>query len=135
MWLRVRILNSLVFSFSTTVRAIRDSLREAVHACSASFRIIGSISVSQNILFKRVLGGYRLCWPVRDYLVVVDSPRQLVETHAIAAEAALECRQIHSPQVGDGLYLKVLQFFFCDFAYFPFTGWMWWMFTTWVASG
>jgi hypothetical protein len=28
-WLRVRILNSLVFSFSTTVRAIRDSLREA----------------------------------------------------------------------------------------------------------
>jgi len=30
-WLRVRILNSLVFSFSTTVRAIRDSLREAAH--------------------------------------------------------------------------------------------------------
>src|SRR5229473_2200774 len=44
-WLRVRILNSLVFSFSTTVRAIRDSLREATHVCSASFRIIDSISV------------------------------------------------------------------------------------------
>jgi len=28
-WLRVRVLNSLVFSLSTTVRAIRDSLREA----------------------------------------------------------------------------------------------------------
>src|SRR6266446_7303883 len=28
-WLRVRILNSLVLSFRTTVRAIRDSLREA----------------------------------------------------------------------------------------------------------
>jgi hypothetical protein len=27
-WLRVRILKSLVFSFSTMVRAIRDSLRE-----------------------------------------------------------------------------------------------------------
>src|SRR5260370_41282317 len=71
----------------------------------------------QNILFKRVLGGYGLCWPVRDYLAVVDSPRQLVETHAIAAEAGLECRQIYSPQVGDRLYLKVLQFFFRDFAY------------------
>ena len=35
-WLRVRILNSLVFSFSTTVRAIRDSLREAAHVCAAS---------------------------------------------------------------------------------------------------
>src|SRR6266436_8198309 len=35
-WLRVRVLNSLVFSFSTTVRAIRDSLREAAHVCAAS---------------------------------------------------------------------------------------------------
>jgi hypothetical protein len=34
-WLRVRILNSLVFSFSTTVCAIRDSLHEAPHVCSA----------------------------------------------------------------------------------------------------
>ena len=36
MWLRVRVLNSLVFSFSTTVRAIRDSLREAAHVGTAS---------------------------------------------------------------------------------------------------
>lgn len=71
----------------------------------------------QDILFKRVLGGYGLCWPVRDYLAVVDSPSQLVETHAITAEAAFECRQIHSPQIGDRFYLKVLQFFFRDFAY------------------
>ncbi len=55
--------------------------------------------------------------PVRDYLAVVDSPSQLVETGAIAAEAAFECWQIHSPQVGDRLYLKLLQFFFRDFAY------------------
>src|SRR5713226_7070261 len=47
-WLRVRILNSPVFSFSTTVCAIRDSLREAVHLCSASLRIIGSNSVSKT---------------------------------------------------------------------------------------
>ena len=71
----------------------------------------------QDIVFEGVLGGYGLCWPIRDYLAVVDSPGQLVETNAIAAEAAFECRQIHSPQVGDRLYLKVLQFFFRDFAY------------------
>ena len=35
-WLRVRILNSLVLSLSTTVRAIRDSLREAAQTFSAS---------------------------------------------------------------------------------------------------
>ena len=51
----------------------------------------------QDILFKSVLCGYGLCRPVRDYLAVVDSPSQLVETHAIAAEAAFECRQIQSP--------------------------------------
>jgi hypothetical protein len=47
--------------------------------------------------------------PVRDYLAVVDSPGQLVETHA---EAAFERRQIHSPQVGDCLYLNAAQFAF-----------------------
>ncbi len=47
-WLRVRILKSLVFSLSTTVRAIRDSLRDAAHVCSASLRIIGSISLSSR---------------------------------------------------------------------------------------
>lgn len=35
MWLRARILNSLVFSLSTTVRVIRDSLREADQSFSA----------------------------------------------------------------------------------------------------
>src|SRR2546430_2877168 len=43
-WLRVRILNSLVFSFRTTVRAIRGSLREADQSFSVSRRIIGSRS-------------------------------------------------------------------------------------------
>src|ERR1700736_5101629 len=37
-WLRVRILNSFVFSLRTTVRAIRDSLREADQSFSASLR-------------------------------------------------------------------------------------------------
>lgn len=46
MWLRVRILKSLVFSLSTTVRALRVSLCDAAHVCSASLRIIGSMSVN-----------------------------------------------------------------------------------------
>jgi len=71
----------------------------------------------QDIFLKGVLGGYRLCWPVRDYVAVVDPPRQLVEAHAKEAEAGFGCRQIHSPQVGDRLYLKLLLFFFPDFGY------------------
>jgi hypothetical protein len=77
--------------FSTTVRAIRDSLREAVHACSASFRDHRLHLGQQDILFKGVLCGYGLCWPVGGYLAVVDSPSQLVEAYAIAAEAAFQC--------------------------------------------
>jgi hypothetical protein len=52
-WLRVRILNSLVFSFRTTVRAIRGSLREANQSFSASHRIIGSVS-SNSTSFSKV---------------------------------------------------------------------------------
>jgi len=115
-WLRVRILKSLVFNFSTTVRAICDSLRDAVHVCSASFRIIGSISASNTFLLKRVLGRYGSRWPVRNDFTFVDSPGQIVEPHAIPAESAFECRQIHSPQVADRLHFKLLQLFFCDFS-------------------
>src|SRR6185312_11331586 len=43
-WLRVRILNSFVFNLSTTVLAIRVSLRDAAHTFSAKRRIIGSVS-------------------------------------------------------------------------------------------
>ena len=39
-------------TWRTTVRAIRDSLREAAHVCSASLRIIGSISVSKTSCSK-----------------------------------------------------------------------------------
>ncbi len=46
MWLRANILNWLVFPVSTTVRAIRVSLREADHAFSANLRIIVSVSSS-----------------------------------------------------------------------------------------
>jgi hypothetical protein len=43
-WLRVSVLNSLVFSLTITVRAIRDSLRDADQSFSASRRIMGSVS-------------------------------------------------------------------------------------------
>src|SRR5437879_5718006 len=51
-WLRVRILNSLVFSFRTTVRAIRGSLREADQSFSVSRRIIGSVSGNSTSFSK-----------------------------------------------------------------------------------
>src|SRR5215472_12572544 len=43
-WLRVRILKSLVFSLSTTVCATRDSFREEDQTRSAKRRIMGSVS-------------------------------------------------------------------------------------------
>lgn len=43
-WLRVSMLNSLVFSFSTTVRATRGSFREADQTFSASRRMSSSVS-------------------------------------------------------------------------------------------
>jgi len=49
-WLRVRILNSLVFSLRTTVRATRNSLREALHVFFASLRIMGSVSVNRKAI-------------------------------------------------------------------------------------
>ena len=56
-WLRVRILNSLVFSLRTTVRAIRDSLREADQSFSARRRIIGSVSANSTVVLKSILDG------------------------------------------------------------------------------
>ena len=43
---------------------------------------------------------------------LLSIPEPLVEAHAVAAEGAFQCRKIDSPQIGDCLYLKVLQFFF-----------------------
>jgi hypothetical protein len=89
-WLQARILNSLVFSFSTTVRAIRDSLRDEAHVCSASLRIIGSVSVSGTPCSKVSSADTDCVAPVRNDFVVINPSRQLVETHAIAAEVAFE---------------------------------------------
>jgi hypothetical protein len=56
-WLRVRILKSLVLSLSTTVRAMRDSVRDEFHVFSASRLIIfsgiarGSTQLEDGYLF------------------------------------------------------------------------------------
>jgi hypothetical protein len=71
--LRAKILNSLVFNLRTTVRAIRGSLRDAVHVFSASLRIIWLYLGKQYILLKGVLGRYGLRRPVRDDFALVDS--------------------------------------------------------------
>ena len=52
MRLRVRILNSLVFSLRTTVRAILASLRDADQSLSARRRIMGSVSAKKTSLSK-----------------------------------------------------------------------------------
>jgi len=46
--LRVKILNSFVFSLSTTVRGIRDALPNADQSFATSRRIIGSVSASRT---------------------------------------------------------------------------------------
>jgi len=45
-WPQTRILNSLVFSLRSTVRAVRNSLCDAVQVFSGRRRIIRSVSVS-----------------------------------------------------------------------------------------
>ena len=55
-WLRVKILNSLVLSLRTTVRAIRASLRDAAQVCSASLLIIGASSLNGPIGQPQLLG-------------------------------------------------------------------------------
>src|SRR5208337_558448 len=47
----------------------------------------------QHVVLKSVLGGYRLCRPVRDNLVVVDSEGKLVQALTIAAEMVFEYGQ------------------------------------------
>jgi hypothetical protein len=54
-WLRVRILNSLVFSLRTTVRATRDSLREVAQSSSARRRMAGSVSGKSTSCSERSL--------------------------------------------------------------------------------
>ena len=52
------------YSSAPRFKTIRDSLREAAHVRLGQ----------QDILFKGVLGRYRLCWPIGDDFAVVDSP-------------------------------------------------------------
>src|SRR5215467_4471503 len=96
-WLRVRILNSLVFSLRTTVSANRDSLREADQSFSARRRIIGSVSASRTSCSKvsstdiDCFGRYGQ--RLYDF-AIVDTAGELVQPLTIPAEVVFECRQI-----------------------------------------
>ena len=89
-WLRVKSLNSLVFSFRTTVRAIRGSLREADQSFSANRRIIGSVS-SNSTSFSKVSSTDIDCggrfW---DDFAVVDTASKFVQAHTVTPESVFE---------------------------------------------
>ena len=104
-WLRVRILNSLVFSLRTTVRAVRDSLREADQSFAARLRIIVSVS-EQHVTLERILDG-DFCRPVGYNRAIVDTEGKLVQALSIAAEVIFEYRQGESSQIPHRLCSKV----------------------------
>jgi hypothetical protein len=74
-WLRVRILNSLVFILRTTVRAMRDSLREADQSFSTRAPDHGLGFCQWHVLLECILDRDRLRKPVRDDFVIVDTAR------------------------------------------------------------
>ena len=86
-----RILNSLVFSFRTTVRAIRDSLRDAAQTFSARRRITGSVSPS-GAHAQTCLRRIWIWWADWDHLAIDRCRGEFVETHAISTEVLFECR-------------------------------------------
>ena len=96
-WLRVRILKSLVLSLSTTVRAMRDSLRDAAQVCSASLRIIGSISVNgtsrRNVssVDRWRVTGYREVMPRNRLSATWDRSPAKVACVLISSNPVLAC--------------------------------------------
>jgi hypothetical protein len=73
-WLRVRMLNSLVLNLRTTVHAIRDSLREADQILSARRRIIGSVS-SNAMSCSKVSSADMDCTGRSGTTLLLSSPR------------------------------------------------------------
>jgi hypothetical protein len=46
----------------------------------------------RDVVLKSVLSGYGLCWSVWDNFAVIHTSSQLVQTQAVAAEVAFQCR-------------------------------------------
>lgn len=90
---RVRILKSLVFSLSTTVRACalpcvtrpRPSRRDG----GSSARSPATERHTQTYL-----GRDEFCWPVRNDRAMVDAACEFVKPNLVASEAALQCWQV-----------------------------------------
>jgi len=111
-WLRVRILNSAVFNFNTTVRAIRLSLRDAAQVSWASLRIIGSVSLS-GMSRSNVSSPKWIVWAGRARLC----SGQFVETNAVAPKAAFEFAQVEPLQICNRVRFEAFELFFCAFAH------------------
>ena len=67
-------------------------------------------------MLKSVLDGYRLCRPVRDNWVIVDTEGKLVQALTIAAEVVFEYGQVESSQIPHRLCSKFRQLLSRNFA-------------------
>ena len=85
-------LNSLVFSFSTTVRAMRDSFREASQTLSAKMQNHRFRFTQRHVALKCILCRNGLGGPIGDNRTNVDSTAQFVEANSVAPKATLKCR-------------------------------------------
>src|SRR5207248_9912328 len=70
----------------------------------------------ENVPLKGILDGYRLRRPVRDDFAIVDTAGELMQAPTIAAEAVVECGQIHTAQISHRLYSKFPQLLSCNYA-------------------
>ena len=100
--LRVRILNCAVLSLRTTVRGMRVSLREASQTFFGEAADDGFGFAEEDVGFEGVFGGDGLGGAVGLDGIVVDTEREFVEAHAVAAEALLECGEVEGADVADG---------------------------------
>ena len=94
MWLRVRMLNSLVLSFKTMVRATRDSLREADQTFCAKVWINSPVSergISRSKVSSAEIDLVGLSGITE---VMIDAPGKLVQAMPIPSEPCLEHRRV-----------------------------------------
>jgi hypothetical protein len=112
----VRILNSAVFNFGTTVLATRVSLRDAAQVSSAGLRIIGSDSLRETSRSNVSCAELDCVGRSGTTLPSSSPPRQFVETNPVTSEAGFERGQVEAPQIRDCVHVEARELFFRDFA-------------------
>jgi hypothetical protein len=95
-WLRVRVLNSAVFNFSTSSRnpAFLGRCDPGQLGEFADHRLRLR---KRHVAFERIFRGDGLCGSVRHHFTLVDTARQV----DVATEAAFERGQVEPPQIRD----------------------------------